>query len=143
MNGAVDASKESGAAQQRPSAFHFPEATPEQHDALVKSILGAYAQIVARAHAAGIRVIGTTITPFGGSGYGRVKANEDDRRKINAWILTPGNFDAVVDFAKVVANPQDPAKMAAQFDSGDHLHPSPAGYRAMGEAIPLSLFASR
>lgn len=142
-NGAGGASNESGAIQQRPPALNFPEATPEQHDELVRSMLAAYAQIVARAHAAGIRVIGATITPFGGSGYGRAKANEADRQRINAWILTPGNFDAVVDFAKMVADPQDPTKMAAQFDSGDHLHPSPAGYRAMGEAIPLTFFAKR
>jgi len=128
---------------QQPLAFHFPEATPEQHDELVKSMIAAYAQIVMRAHAAGIRVIGTTITPFGGSGYGRSSANEADRQKINAWILAPGHFDAVVDFAKVVADPQDATRMAAQFDSGDHLHPSPAGYRAMGESIPRTLFAGR
>jgi lysophospholipase L1-like esterase len=128
------------APKQQSPAFHFPEATPEQHDELARSILAAYEQIVTQAHAAGIRVIGTTITPFGGSGYGRSTANEADRRRINAWILTPGNFDAVVDFARVIADPQDPTKMAAQFDSGDHLHPSPAGYRAMGESIPLALF---
>lgn len=140
-NGSRGASRESGAVQQQhPPSFHFPEATPEQHDELVKSMLAAYAQIVTRAHAAGIRVIGTTITPFGGSGYGRAKANETDRQKINAWILTPGHFDAVVDFAKVIADPQDPTKIAAQFDSGDHLHPSPAGYNAMGKSIPLTIF---
>ncbi len=143
-NGAGDTSRASGATpQQRPPAFHFPEATPEQHNELVKSMLAAYAQIVARAHAAGIRVVGTTITPFGGSGYGRSPSNEADRQKINAWILAPGNFDAVVDFAKVIADPQDPTKMAAQFDSGDHLHPSPTGYRAMGESIPLTLFGKQ
>ena len=128
------------AVQQQPPAFRFPDATPEQHDELVKSMLAAYGQIVARAHAAGIRVIGTTITPFAGSGYGRTPANEADRKKINAWILAPGNFDAVVDFANVIADPQDPTKMAAQFDSGDHLHPSSAGYRAIGESIPQTLF---
>ena len=85
-------------------------------------------------------MIGATITPFGGSGYGRSPANEADREKINAWILTPGHFDAVIDFAKVIADPQDPSRIAPQFDSGDHLHPSPAGYRAMGESIPLTLF---
>jgi len=140
-NGAADGSRAPAAVpMQRPPALHFPEATPEQHELLVKSMLAAYAQIVARAHAAGIRVIGTTITPFDGSGYGRSPANEADRQKINAWILSPGNFDAVVDFARVIADPQDPTKMAAQFDSGDHLHPSPAGYRVMGESVPLKLF---
>ena len=124
--------------------FRFAEATPAQHEELVKSIIGAYEQIVMRAHAAGIKVIGTTITPFGGSGYARQSPEKEaDREKINAWILTPGHFDAVVDFAKVVADPQDASRMAAKFDSGDHLHPSVAGYRAMGEAIPLALFEQR
>lgn len=141
MNGAGGANGTSGAVpRHRRPFFRFPAATPEQHEQLVKSILGAYEQIVIRAHAAGIRVIGATITPFGGSGYGRSPANEADREKINAWILTPGHFDAVIDFAKVIADPQDPSRIAPQFDSGDHLHPSPAGYRAMGESIPLTLF---
>jgi lysophospholipase L1-like esterase len=138
---AQDAANASAPApQQPPRVFRSPEATPEQHDELVKAMLAAYAQIVARAHAAGIYAIGTTITPFGGSGYGRSPANEADRQKINAWILAPGKFDAVVDFAKIVADPQEPARLAPQFDSGDHLHPSPAGYHAMGESIPLTLF---
>lgn len=128
------------ATRQQTPGFRFPEATPQQHEELVRSILASYAQIVTRAHAAGIRAIGATITPFGGSGYGRVAANEADREKINAWILAPSHFDAVVDFAKTVADPQDPTRLAAQFDSGDHLHPSPAGYKAMGDSIPLSLF---
>ena len=126
---------------QPPTTIHFSPATPEQHDELVNRMIAAYEQIVMRAHAADIRVIGATITPFGGSFYDHSPANDADRQKINAWILAPGHFDAVVDFAKVIADPRDPKKMAAQFDSGDHLHPSPAGYRAMGESIPLALFA--
>jgi len=106
-------------------------------------MIAAYKQMVIRAHAAGIRVIGTTITPFGGSFYDHSPAYEADRQKINAWILGPGNFDAVLDFAKAVADPQNPAKLATQFDSGDHLHPSPAGYRAIGDSILLALFESR
>jgi lysophospholipase L1-like esterase len=123
-----------------PGTAFSETATLEQHDELVKSMIAAYKQVVTRAHAAGIRAIGATITPFGDSNYGRSPANEADRQKINSWILTQGNFDAVVDFAKVVADPQDPTKLAAQFDSGDHLHPSAAGYKAMGESIPLTLF---
>ena len=126
--------------QNRPLVPRFAEATSEQHDDLVKQMIAAYAQMITRAHAAGVRAIGATITPFGGSMYGRSPANEADRQKINAWILATGNFDAVVDFAKVIADPQDATKMASQFDSGDHLHPSPAGYKAMGESIPLILF---
>jgi lysophospholipase L1-like esterase len=132
--------QEGSPAPQRPPAPRFAEATPEQHEQLVSEMIAAYAQMIFRAHAAGLRAIGATITPFGGSMYGRSPANEADRQKINGWILAPGNFDSVVDFANVVADPQDAAKMAPQFDSGDHLHPSPAGYKAIGESIPPALF---
>lgn len=112
-----------------------------EHDALVRNIIAAYAQIVLRAHARGIRVMGATITPDGGNGYYHPDAlNNADRQKINDWIRTPGHFDAVVDFDKVVRDPAHPNQLLPKFDSGDHLHPSPAGYRAMAAAIPLSFF---
>ncbi len=66
--------------------------------------------------------------------------DEHDRQAVNAWIRAPGHFDAVVDFDKVTADPAHPDRLRSEDDSGDHLHPSPAGYRAMAEAIPLELF---
>ncbi len=112
-----------------------------QNTALVRNIIGAYRQIVLRAREHGIKVIGGTITPFGGSNYYHPSAaTERDRREINAWIRAPGHFDAVVDFAKVVRDPQHPERLNPTYDSGDNLHPNPAGYRAMAAAIPLSLF---
>jgi lysophospholipase L1-like esterase len=117
------------------------EVTPAEHAALVKRILAAYQQIVARAHAHGLKVIGATITPYVGSDYYHPgPLSEADRQAVNEWIRAVGHFDAVVDFDKVVADPQHPDRLLPAFDCGDHLHPSPAGYRAMGEAIPLSLF---
>ncbi len=114
-----------------------------QNAALVRNIIGAYRQIILRAHAHGIKVIGGTITPFGGSTYYHPSAEtERDRREINAWIRAPGHFDAVVDFAKVVRDPQHPQRLNPAYDSGDNLHPNPAGYRAMAAAIPLSLFTA-
>jgi lysophospholipase L1-like esterase len=59
---------------------------------------------------------------------------------VNHWIRAPGHFDAVIDFDKVVRDPQQPDRLLPAYDSGDHLHPSPAGYKAMGGAIPLSDF---
>ncbi len=113
----------------------------QEHDAFVARILAAYQQMIARAHAHGIRVIGATITPFVGSGYYHPDAaNEADRQAVNAWIREAGHFDAVVDFDAVIRDPKNPERMLPSFDGGDHLHPGPAGYRAMGEAIPLSLF---
>jgi len=111
------------------------------HAALVQHILGAYEQVIARAHAHGIQVIGATITPYVGSEYYHPgPENEADRQAVNAWIRGPGHFDAVVDFDNVVRDPAHPDRLLPAFDCGDHLHPSPAGYKAMGEAIPLSLF---
>jgi lysophospholipase L1-like esterase len=117
------------------------EVSAAEHDALVQRILAAYQQIVVRAHAAGIRVIGATITPYTGSDYYHPgPASEADRETINQWIRTPGRFDDVVDFDKAVRDPSHPDRMLPAYDSGDHLHPSPAGYHAMGNAVPLSLF---
>lgn len=118
------------------------EVPEPQHEMLVDQIIAAYQQIIARAHAHGLTVIGGTLTPFAGSGYYHPgPASEADRQAINSWIRTPGHFDAVVDFDKVVRDPQQPDRMLPAYDSGDHLHPSPAGYRAMADAIPLSLFS--
>jgi lysophospholipase L1-like esterase len=118
------------------------DAPAAAHAAMVANIEAAYAQMIARAHAHGIRIFGATITPYGGSGYyNPFPSNEADRQAINAWIRAAGHFDGVVDFDAVVRDPQHPDQLLPAFDCGDHLHPSPAGYKAMGEAVPLSLFA--
>jgi lysophospholipase L1-like esterase len=118
------------------------EVTPVEHAALVKRILAAYNQLIIRAHAHGLRVIGATITPYVESDYYHPGAlSEADRQAVNHWIRTAGQFDALIDFDKVVADPQHPDRIFPVYDSGDHLHPSPAGYRLMGEAVPLNLFA--
>jgi lysophospholipase L1-like esterase len=112
------------------------------HQALVGRVLAAYAQIVAQARERGIKVIGATIMPYGGSGYYHPDAaNEIDRRVINAWIRTADNVDRVIDFDALMRDPAQPNRLRKDFDSGDGLHPSVAGYRAMGEAVPLSIFA--
>ncbi len=117
------------------------EVSPTQHAALVERVIAAYQQIIARAHAHGLRVIGATVTPYVGSGYYHPgPLSEADRQAVNRWIRTPGNFDAVIDFDGVVRDPQRPDQLLPAYDCGDHLHPSPAGYRAMGDAISLSLF---
>ena len=113
----------------------------EAHHTHVARIIGAYRQIIVRAHAKGIKVIGATIMPFVGNDYYHADAqNEADRQAVNAWIRTPGNFDAVIDFDTVIRDPAHPDRLLPAYDGGDALHPSPTGYKAMGEAIPLSLF---
>ena len=117
------------------------DATPAQHEQLVQRIILAYQQIIDRAHAHGLRVYGATITPDGGSGYYHPDArSEADRAALNDWIRAPGHFDAVLDFDKVIRDPQQPDRMLPALDSGDHLHPGPPGYKAIGDSIPLSLF---
>jgi lysophospholipase L1-like esterase len=118
------------------------EVAPAEHSAQVRRMLQAYEQIVARAHAHGLRVLGATITPYAGSDYYHPgPLSEADRQTVNAWIRAAGHFDAVIDFDSVVRDPEHPDRLLPAFDCGDHLHPSPAGYRAMGEAVSLSLFA--
>jgi lysophospholipase L1-like esterase len=119
------------------------EASPAEHSKLASRILSAYQQIVLRAHAHGIRVIGATITPFTGSDYYHPgPATEADRQSINAWIRMPGHFDAFIDFDETVRDPNDPSRLRPAYDCGDHLHPNPAGYKALGDAVPLALFAN-
>jgi lysophospholipase L1-like esterase len=118
------------------------EVSPAEHAALVSRVLAAYQQIVARAHAHGLRAYGATITPYAGSSYYHPgPLSEEDRQSVNRWIRAAGHFDAVIDFDSVLRDPQHPGQFLPAYDSGDHLHPSPAGYKAMGDAIPLALFA--
>ncbi len=112
-----------------------------EHDALVHQIIAAYKQMIVRAHAHHIKAIGVTIMPFFGSAYYHPgAAAEADREAVNEWIRAPGHFDAVIDFDRIMRDPLHPHRLLPNYDSGDHLHPSPAGYAAMGDAVPLSLF---
>jgi lysophospholipase L1-like esterase len=119
------------------------EVSPAEHAALVARVLQAYQQIIARAHAHGMHVYGATITPYVGSGYYHPgPLSESDRQTVNQWIRAAGHFDAVIDFDDVVRDPQHPDRLLPAYDCGDHLHPSPAGYKAMADAVPLNLFAT-
>ncbi|HVW75478.1 MAG TPA: SGNH/GDSL hydrolase family protein [Rhizomicrobium sp.] len=113
-----------------------PEAA---HQALVHQLTTAYSQMIESAHAAGIKIYGATITPFMDCGpYHPKPISEADRVALNAWVRS--HFDAVIDFDAVVRDPARPDHLAPSYDSGDGLHLSPAGYRALAAAIPLSLF---
>jgi hypothetical protein len=105
-------------------------------------IIAGYRRLIARARRGGIRVIGTTISPF----EGRDSYTPDKelvRREINSWIRGSTAFDAVVDFDAVLRDPSRPTRLLPAYDSGDHLHSNDAGHTATGNAIPLALFEGR
>ncbi len=96
-------------------------------------------QLVTRAHQHGIKVFGATLTPYLPTGYSSPQG-EAVRQAYNQWIRTSGVFDGVIDFDKITQDPAHPETFLPDYDSGDHLHPGDAGYKAMGDAIDLSLF---
>lgn len=106
-------------------------------------IIAAYTQIIERARSHGIRVYGATIMPFEGFTYAGyfTPEGEADRQKVNTWIRANGRFDGVIDFDVVTRDPAQPTRLSPAVDGGDHLHPSAAGYRTMGDAVDLKLFA--
>ena len=105
-------------------------------------IIAGHRQIIDRAHALGLTVIGGTLTPFEGTtfpGYFSA-AGEAKRQAVNQWIRASRAYDAVIDFDAVTRDPSHHARLLPAYDSGDHLHPNDAGYRAMGDAVNLNLF---
>ncbi|HTU85909.1 MAG TPA: SGNH/GDSL hydrolase family protein [Solirubrobacteraceae bacterium] len=111
--------------------------TAPHTDVSAAQIIAGYERIIALAHAAGLRIFGATLTPFEGSRHW-TPAGEAKREAVNEWIQTSGAFDGVMNFAAAVADPQDPERLNPAFDSGDHLHPNAAGYRAMAAAIDVA-----
>lgn len=108
-----------------------PDADPSASGQVVEEIENAYRSIIFQGHAAGLKVIGATLTPRGGTG-----AQEVARQEVNAWIRQPGHFDGVADFDKAVRDPSDPSELLPAYDSGDGLHLNDAGYQALAEAVP-------
>ncbi|HEX3421236.1 MAG TPA: SGNH/GDSL hydrolase family protein [Candidatus Udaeobacter sp.] len=107
-----------------------------------QDIIDAYRQLISRAHARGIKVIGATMTPCEGvdiPGY-YSEAKESVRKTVNKWIRAGGAFDGIIDFDAVVRDPDHPTRLLPKLASKDHLHPNPAGYKAMADSIDLALF---
>jgi lysophospholipase L1-like esterase len=105
-----------------------------------KALIAAYRQIIGRAHQHGIKVIGGTLLPYKRAMY-YSEAGEQTRQAVNEWIRSGGEFDAVVDFDRALRDPAEPNNLSAAYDSGDHLHPSDAGYKAMSKAFNLGVFS--
>ncbi|MEQ1951329.1 SGNH/GDSL hydrolase family protein [Mesorhizobium sp. CN2-181] len=122
-------------------ALHDPEPTADD-------IIAGYRQLIARAHADGMRIIGATLTPFGDSFAGTpfegyyTPEKEKIRLAVNEFIRSSNEFDGVIDFDKVVVDPTKPGYIKKEFDKGDHLHPNAAGYDAMANSIDLKLLTA-
>lgn len=101
-------------------------------------LIAAHRQLIARAHAADVCVVGATLTPFEGAFY-YSDAKEQVRAGVNEWIRTSGEYDAVIDFDAATRDPENPGALLPAYDVGDNLHPNDAGYEAMADAVDLSV----
>jgi lysophospholipase L1-like esterase len=120
---------------------HAGQSAPASETVSAEDIIAGLKQMIERAHERGLTIFGATLTPFEGAANGYFTPEKEVKRKaVNEWIRTGKAFDGFVDFEKAVRDPTHPDRMLATYDGGDHLHPGDAGYKAMGEAIDLSLF---
>lgn len=116
-------------------------------DASADQVIQGHKQLIERAHAKGLKIYGCTLTPVQGFLVPGTPfpvftpANEAKRRAVNEWIRTSGEYDAVIDFDRVLRDPDAPARILPLYDSGDHGHPTDAGYRALADSIDLRLFS--
>lgn len=117
---------------------------PHEPPMRAERMIAVYRQLIAQARVRGVRIVGATLPPFEGAlqgtpfdGY-HTPAKDAVRREVNQWIRDGGEFDAVVDFDRVLRDPARPARLLARYDSGDHLHPGDAGYEAMAEAVAVA-----
>jgi lysophospholipase L1-like esterase len=117
---------------------YIDEAPYGDQEVTAEMVIGSYLQMIERAHACDIRIYGGTLTPYEGCSY-YSSQGAAKREVINSWIRTSGAFDGVINFDIALRDPRNPARLAREYDSGDHLHPNDAGYRQMGEAIDLKL----
>ena len=101
-------------------------------------LIAAYEQVIDKAHAKGIKVIGATLLPIQNSRKD-TPANEATRQAVNRWVREARRFDAVLDFEKVVQDPQNPLRIRKELTM-DYVHPNTQGYRLMAESVALELF---
>ena len=116
--------------------------TPFTHEVVsAEDLIMGLQQLVERAHQHGIKVFGATVTPYEGADYYNTDG-EATRQAVNKWIRTSGGFDGVFDFDAAVRDPNHPTQFREGYHSGDHLHPSATGYKAMADAVDISLLRS-
>lgn len=122
---------------------------PQERALRAEELVHGYRQLIAMARTHNVRIVGGTIPPFGDALAGTPLAGhyspEKDavRQAVNRWIREAGAFDAVADFDALLRDPHRPSHLRAEMDSGDHLHPGDAGYRAMADAIDLEALLGR
>lgn len=116
--------------------------TPQARARMLAELEDGWRALAAQAHARGVCLIAGTLTPYGDSRiYHPTPDNEADRQQLNAWLRASELFDGLADFDAAVRDPAAPDHLRAAFDSGDHLHLSPAGYWVMAGAVPLERLA--
>lgn len=116
-----------------------PKMAGEDGQLSAAPLIEGYRELIEASHGQNLKIIGGTLLPFEGADY-HSPSGEKTREKVNEWIRTSGEFDGVIDFAKVMADPDNGKQLRGPYDSGDKLHPSNAGYSAMAEAVDLKLF---
>ena len=115
-------------------------AVPDGERATADEIIETLEQIVERAHALGIKVMGGTLMPMGGLWLHNART-EAMRQAVNEWIRTSGKLDAVADFDAATRDPRAPERLRPDLDSGDHIHPNDAGNAAMADAVDPASFS--
>lgn len=105
-------------------------------------LIAAQKQMIERAHLRGVKVVGATLTPYMGASYSSDRG-EAIRVALNQWIRTSHAYDAVIDFDAAVQDPANPKQIRPTFNIRDHLHPNDDGYKAMADAVDLSIFSRK
>ena len=101
-------------------------------ETVARQIIESIQGMVRKAKARKMKVYLGTITPFKGAGY-YSHFHEAARLYVNDWIRSQAkNVDGILDFAKLLQDPNDDRRMKREYASNDWLHPNPAGYKAMG-----------
>ena len=102
-------------------------------EVIARQLIECYQVMIRKAKAHQMKVYLATITPFRGAGY-YTPFHEAARQTVNEWIRSQAkNVNGILDFAKLLQDPTDDRRMKREYQSGDWLHPNPAGYKLMGE----------
>lgn len=129
-----------------PPFIGIPGRHPERISA--QQVIAGMQQLINAAHARGIKVYATTITPSGSLTFPArglfttysLPEVVAKRHAVNDWIRSSGAADAVIDFDATIRDPLNPDSLRIPYASVDNLHPNDAGYKLLADSIPLSLF---